>query len=228
MTNGRSEPEEMCPRPPLVVAIPNEPSLSETFIRAHIERLPTRVVPVSGWPVRIDGGRPVLSWPSRLAFKVWRTVSRSTTDSATRAYLKVLRKYRPCAVLAEYGPSGVGVLAACRLAGVPLVVHFHGYDASMREVLAEHAHTYPQLFDQAAAIVAVSEPMRRKLISLGAPPEKVHRNPCGVDCRAFVGGHPADAPARFIAVGRFTPKKAPELTLQAFSTVRRLYPAALL
>jgi colanic acid/amylovoran biosynthesis glycosyltransferase len=120
------------------------------------------------------------------------------------------------------------MLAACRQANVPLIVHFHGYDASMHEVLAANARTYPMLFQQAAAVVAVSEPMRRKLIALGAPPEKVHRNPCGVDCREFVGGHPAEAPARFIAVGRFTPKKAPDLTLRAFATVRHLCPEAML
>lgn len=212
----------------LVVAMPGEPALTETFIRAHIERIPATVVPVSGWPLRISGRRPVLSWPSRAAYKAWRIVSGSATDSVTRAYLKVFRSYRPCAVLAEYGLTGVGVLAACRTAQVPLVVHFHGYDASMHEVLAAHAQTYPALFDQAAAIVVVSEAMRRKLISLGAPPEKLHCNPCGVDCRQFVGGQPANAPPRFIAVGRFTEKKGPDLTLRAFATLRRLYPEAVL
>lgn len=211
----------------VVVVMPSEPVVSETFIQAHIERLPARVVPVSGWPPRI-GGRAVLSWPRRALYKVWRTVSGSATDSATRAYLKVFQRYRPCAVLAEYGTMGLVVLAACQKANVPLIVHFHGFDATMRAILAQNAETYPVLLRHAAAIIAVSAPMQRKLISLGAPPEKVHRNFCGVDCRDFVGGDPADAPASFIAVGRFTEKKAPDATLRAFATVRRLYPAAVL
>ena len=211
----------------IVVVMPSEPVVSETFIQAHIEHLPARVVPVSGWPPRI-GGRPVLSWPRRALYKVCRTVSGSATDSATRAYLKVFQRYRPCAVLAEYGTMGLAVLAACRQANVPLIVHFHGFDANMRAILAQNAETYPVLFRHAAAIIAVSAPMQRKLISLGAPPEKVHRNFCGVDCRDFVGGDPADAPPSFIAVGRFTAKKAPDATLRAFAKVRRLYPAAVL
>lgn len=228
MAGDRSVSGELHSRLPLVVvAMPNEPALTESFILAHIERLPAIVVPVSGWLPRV-GGRPILSWRSRAAYKIWRVVSGSETDSSTRGYLKVLRDYHPCGVLAEYGPMGVTVLAACRKANVPLIVHFHGHDATMHETLAENARTYPVLFEQAAAIVAVSEPMRRQLISLGAPPEKIHRNPYGVDCREFVGGQPANAPARFIAVGRFNPKKGPDLTLRAFATLRRLYPEAVL
>jgi len=212
----------------VVVVLPNEPTVSETFIRAHIERLPARVVSVSGWPPCI-GGRAVLSWPRRALYRVWRKVSGSATDSATRAYQKVFQRYRPSAVLAEYGTMGVTVLAACRQANVPLIVHFHGFDGSMHAVFAENAETYPVLFRQAAAIIAVSGPMQRKLISLGAPPEKVHRSfSLGADCRQFIGGDPANALASFIAVGRFTQKKAPDATLRAFAKVRRLYPAALL
>ena len=78
----------------------------------------------------------------------------------------------------------MGVLAgeACRRAAVPLIVHFHGYDASVYSVLEEHAKTYPVMFKQAAAVIAVSRSMQKKLISLGASPAKVHYNPYGVDC----------------------------------------------
>jgi len=123
---------------------------------------------------------------------------------------------------------GVNVLPACRIANIPLIVHFHGYDAYLRSVLAENVDTYPVLFRQAAAIVAVSRAMQQKLIALGAPPETVHYNPYGVDCREFTGAAPADAPPRFIAVGRFTAKKSPDLTLRAFAEVRRVHPAVVL
>jgi glycosyltransferase involved in cell wall biosynthesis len=155
-------------------------------------------------------------------------ISRSGPDSATRAYLKVFRQYRPFAVLAEYGVMGVNVMKACETASIPLIVHFHGFDASMHEVTAQNAETYPVLFRTAAAIVAVSRPMQQKLVSLGAPPEKVHRAFCGVDCREFHGGDPAKAPASFIAVGRFTAKKGPDLTLRAFAKVHRAHPEAVL
>ena len=36
------------------------------------------------------------------------------------------------------GTNGVRVMEACATAGIPLVVHFHGYDASARHVLEEN------------------------------------------------------------------------------------------
>jgi glycosyltransferase involved in cell wall biosynthesis len=185
------------------------------------------VVLAYGSPPRV-ARRDVLSWPRRALYKGWRIFSGQEMDSVTLAYEEVFRRYRPCAVLAEYGTAGVAVMAACRRAGIPLIVHFHGYDASMHDVLIEHADTYPQLFQQAMAIVVVSRAMERKLTALGASPGKLCYNPCGVDCGEFAGADPARAPATFLAVGRFTPKKAPHLTLEAFAKVRRLIPTAAL
>jgi glycosyltransferase involved in cell wall biosynthesis len=70
--------------------------------------------------------------------------------------------------------------------------------------------------------------MRARLIALGAPDHKVHFNPCGVDCSQFADADPAAADAAFLAVGRFTPKKAPQVTLEAFASVWRHVPAATL
>jgi glycosyltransferase involved in cell wall biosynthesis len=211
----------------IVVVAPNPPSVSETFIQAHIDRLPAQVVLAYGSPPRVER-RAVLSRTRRALYKAWRIVSGTETDSDTLAYEKVFRRYRPRAVLAEYGTAGVGVMAACRRTGIPLIVHFHGYDASMRKVLIEHAATYPLLFQQVSAIVVVSRAMEQKLTALGAEEGKLRYNPYGVDCREFAGADPAQAPTTFVAVGRLTPKKAPHLTLEAFAKVRRVIPAAVL
>src|SRR5215470_12907620 len=133
--------------PRIVLVTPHAPP--ETFVQAHIDRLPAEVVLVHGWPPRMEG-REIVSWPQRALHKAWRVMSRTEVDGATAAYEKVFRRYRPRAVLAEYGTAGVLVAAACRRAGVPLIVHFHGFDASIRDVLTSNADTYPRLFHQAA------------------------------------------------------------------------------
>jgi glycosyltransferase involved in cell wall biosynthesis len=107
-----------------------------------------------------------------------------------------------------------------------LIVHFHGYDASVNSVLAEHKETYPRMFKIASAIIAVSRAMQRKLIALGAPEEKVHYNPYGVDCAQFSGADPEAAPPVFLAVGRFTEKKAPQITVSAFAGILESCPEA--
>jgi glycosyltransferase involved in cell wall biosynthesis len=115
-------------------------------------------------------------------------------------------------------------MRACRRMNLPLIVHFHGFDASVRTVLHEYGRQYAAMFEQAASIIAVSSPMRRRLIALGAPPDKVQYNPCGVDCDEFNGAAPSRVPPVFVCVGRFVEKKAPQLTLAAFAEVYGIDP----
>jgi glycosyltransferase involved in cell wall biosynthesis len=205
---------------------PYMPTVSETFIRGHIEQLPAKVVLVHSWPPSI-GNRPVLSSPVRIAYKVRRRFSGAGAEPETTAgYIAAFRRSGAEAVLAEYGDSGVAAMEACRRLQIPLIVHFHGYDASVHDVLKENAETYPAMFKVAAAIIAVSRAMERKLITLGASPEKVHYNPYGINCDNFSGADPSSAEPVFLAVGRFVEKKAPQLTIRAFANVLQIMPEA--
>lgn len=212
--------------PRLLIVLPEEPSPTETFLRAHIERLPFEVTVVSGGAPAI-AGKCLLSQAG--AARAWRKGLRilrgqGWTAEQTKAYGLAIRRHRPDVVLAEYGEVGVAVHEACRRAGVPLVVHFHGYDASMFEVLQRLDSAYRSLFRDAAAVIAVSQAMCRQLLSIGANPDRLHLNPCGVDCDRFGGADPERSAPIFLAVGRFTPKKAPDLTIQAFAKVHRTRP----
>lgn len=218
--------------PRLCVIQPNDGVYSESFIRAHVEKLPATVRALyGGWfPERRDDGRPFLPPPLGLARRnlarlpaALRLPLRLFTDMALAIYL---RRGRFAAVLAEYGPTGAEVAAACRRAGVPLVVHFHGMDAYQRPTLAAFAPGYQRLFAEAAAIVVVSRAMERQLLALGAPPERLHYLPYGVDTSRFTPGDPAAAPPHFLAVGRMIEKKGPHLTLLAFARVAAACPGA--
>jgi colanic acid/amylovoran biosynthesis glycosyltransferase len=213
-------------RPRLLVVLPDEPSPSETFLRAHIEQLPFEVSVVAGRPPALHG-QPLLSQalPARAWRKGLRVLRGQGWDAeATAAYTEALRRCRPDVVLAEYGEVGVAVHPACQQAGVPLVVHYHGYDASMTEVLQRLGSSYRALFRDAAAVVAVSRAMREQLLRLGADPQRLHWNAYGVDCEQFAGADPLRAPPTFLAVGRLTAKKAPDLTLHAFACMHRTRP----
>jgi glycosyltransferase involved in cell wall biosynthesis len=203
--------------------------LSETFIRAHAERLPADVTVlhgVSSGLVRL-GDKPVLSQTAfrRAARALEGLLTLRPRNWHTTAALRaVFLRIHPHAVLAEYGTTGVHALKACRWAGVPLVVHFHGFDASKKSILRKHQAGYRRLFQEAAALVAVSRAMQQKLISLGARPEKVHYCPYGVEFRRFSGGRPSANPPVFLAVGRFVEKKSPDSTLRAFAETFRAHP----
>lgn len=217
----------MTTAPTVYMVVPGESDLSTTFIRAQMERLPATVIPVHGQIPALASG-PALA--TGLLPAAWRKMVRAIRrqpweEEVTQGYLAAFRA-RPAAVVAQYGPTGVRVLEACVRARLPLIVHFHGYDASVRSVLAEHVHGYARLFDAAAAIVGVSHDMCARLIAMGAPPDRVHYCPCGVDCADFTPGDPAGAPPVIVAAGRMVDKKAPHLTLLAFAEVLRQHPEA--
>lgn len=208
--------------PAVCVVSPRHDTYSETFVRAHIERLPTRVEVLYGGahPFRTANESPLLPAPPaplrlargalrRLAGLPWYCYEQ-------RALVRFLRGRSVGVVLAEFGPTGLSLMDACQEAGVPLVVHFHGFDAFKRETLQEVAGRYPRMFRAAAAAIAVSREMVDQLQSLGAPLSKIHYNPCGADTDLFRGADPGAAPPRFIAAGRFVDMKAPQLTLLAF------------
>jgi glycosyltransferase involved in cell wall biosynthesis len=212
-----------------VCVVKNGPlSYSETFIRQHVADLPTETLLMDDWPPWVRSGSPwARTLPGRACYRALRLLSpEGFGRRVTSAYAALFRRERIDAVLAEFGPTGVAVMDACRQMNLPLVVHFHGYDISVRQVLERYASAYRGMFRQAAGLVAVSRAMRGKLIALGAPPARVHLNPCGVDCELFGGARPAEAPPLVLAVARFVEVKGPQLTLAAFARVLREYPEA--
>ena len=217
--------------PVILIAAPEFGATTETFIKAHVQRLPAKVRLLHGSHLHLDEfNQPVLpKWRRRVRLlrRSWYAAQGLDEWQAhAKGIAWYLEKIQARAVLAEYGPTGVRLLEACKLTGLPLVVHFHGFDAYSREVLGQLHEPYLRLFEQAAAIIAVSNHMREQLIRLGAPGEKVHLIPYGVDLDQFGPCHPDLAPKHFLAVGRFVEKKAPHLTLVAFQRVLAACPDA--
>jgi len=231
--SSNTTPKEQGGRSSLRVCLmmPATAAYSETFIRAHVEHLPFETEVVVGEPVpdTLSSSRRTRPPLQRL----WQRLARRLTDTRIeeqlrRALAGHLRRRGTDVVLAEYGPTGAAVAPACAAAGVPLVIHFHGYDAYVDDVIGRLRDDYRGAFGVAAAVVAVSHDMERQLVSLGAPREKVHRIVYGVDPNRFRGANAAAAPARFVAVGRLIDKKAPHLTVAAFARVAERVPEATL
>jgi len=210
----------------LMLFAPNFKAVSETFIRGHINKLPFNVVPRYGikWGItNEDGGKiyPTLYWLGKFLERVSPKYDQYLFDNVLALHL---RRGNPRYVLAEFGVTGAWVVSACKLAKVPLFVIFHGFDASVYEVIEKHKEKYEEIFEYASGIVAVSKVMRDKLISMGAPAHKVHWTPCGVDPNHFTVGDVKNSQPVFVGVGRFVEKKAPYLTILAFKKALDVVP----
>lgn len=217
------------PRPVVCLASRRRLTLSETFVRDHLLRLPASMrwlVGPSEEPKRDRNDLPINSLASRAAAAALTEVGYPGQAMLARGLARYLRRERVQVVLAEFGPVATGFVDACAATGIPLVAHFHGYDAYKRSTLVDYGERYQRLFEVASAIVVVSRDMASQLQSLGAPPEKIFWNPCGVDTDAFVGADPASADPIFVSVGRFVEKKAPHNVLLAFQHAIRQRPDA--
>ena len=213
---------------------PNKGAYSETFIQSHIRYLPATVHVLYQLEMLThqgNGDKPLVPRPLRVVSRWFYKVHNSLKSSfipATGKELdglsafvltRFLKSKRIDAVLAEYGPTGVAVMEACRKAQIPLIIHFHGFDAHYKPVVEEYKSYYQKMFLYAGALIVVSRKMERELLRLGAPREKVHYNVYGVDTDLFREGNPDKNTPTFLAIGRFVDKKAPHLTLLAFRKV---------
>jgi glycosyltransferase involved in cell wall biosynthesis len=214
---------------------------SETFIRRHIEALaPGKTAallcggsaePFAHVPsVHLSNGREHEPYIARKVLglqSLMRTGSTLTVDkiSEERA-LSFLRKCGTQAILAEYGPIGCAVRRIALRAQIKLFVHFHGYDASSALRRRHNRREYIALFASAAGIIAPSNFIASRLQEAGCPASKLHVVPCGVDVEQFTPRSSGQQTKRFLAVGRFVPKKAPQVTIQAFKQTLTLHPDA--
>jgi glycosyltransferase involved in cell wall biosynthesis len=207
---------------------------SETFIKAHAERLPCPVRLLHGVPLPTlsDAGPLPRSPIYRMLHKsiqhhrIRRLLPFPSDAFLVHAVRRFLTTQRIGIVLAEYGVTGACLAPLLHQLGIPLVVHFHGFDAYKNSTLNAYQTQYQQMFATARAVIAVSHDMERQLLQLGAVPERLHYNPYGIDTTLFASTDAGKNPPLFIGVGRFVDKKAPHLTLLAFQQVVHACPQA--
>lgn len=205
---------------------------SETFIQQQIKglsRLCEVVTLHSGrMPAREESGRLIHSPGFWIVHTIIKALTGDRNDwFSNYGIQKFLKKQQVQLVLSNYGLSAVHMLPACRELKIPLIPHFHGYDATQKKVLAQYGDRYRELFAYAPAIIAVSKVMKVQLISIGAPAEKVKVIPYGIELNHFCPNPTAKAAfPLLLAVGRFTAKKAPQITIRAFHQILLEFPTA--
>lgn len=194
-----------------------------TFIRSHSEAL-DRYRPVYAGSHRVHG----LELPEDRAF----AANSGGITGKAREYLfrrfgmagrlaGQLRRFRPTLVHAHFGQSGPAGLAIAESLGVPLVVTFHGQDATISVEQSrrswrgrEFLRGRRRVMEQASLIIAVSDFIRDKLLEQGYPEARVvtHRN--GIDTSSFKPTSRNREPVA-VFVGRFVEKKGCEYLIRA-------------
>jgi glycosyltransferase involved in cell wall biosynthesis/SAM-dependent methyltransferase len=217
---------------PMVLVRCDEFKYSETFLEDHVNYLSRGLTTLHGLPFPrfLRGGRSIQTQAFEAELQSANAAGGQFPPAIWRSYTDGLASYLKASgarvALVETGLMGAFVYQACEQAGLPYVVHFHGVDATGRDILDQWGRHYERFFRSAAALIVVSKAMRTQLLRLGAPAERVMLAPYGVSVELPNLADPAQSPPRFLAVGRFVEKKAPQYTLQAFALVHEGLPAA--
>ncbi|HEY9195319.1 MAG TPA: glycosyltransferase [Mucilaginibacter sp.] len=214
----------------LCIIKPNKSAFSETFIQAHIDGLAgnKKVLYGGAFPLYDHEGKTLIR--SKLGLLNYliqkRIFKKKNIGVRTRALYNYLKANKIDAVFAEYGMVGASVTEACKMAGVPLIIHFHGADVYHRDTVAAYAELYQEAFRYASAFIAVSVDMAATLKEMGAPADKVFTASCGVDTAAFPLLDISASGKDFLFVGRFVEKKSPQSLVKAFKIVLEQHPDA--
>ncbi len=134
-----------------------------------------------------------------------------------------LAQVAPALIHAQFGRGGALVLPLASALRLPLVVTFHGGDATKDKHFRGHGRLgtifqrrRAQLVRQADLILCVSDFIRHRLIERGFPPAKLRTHHLGVQVPERLDRWPDPAARRLLFVGRFVDKKGlPDLIAAA-------------
>jgi glycosyltransferase involved in cell wall biosynthesis len=134
---------------------------------------------------------------------------------------------------AHFGPNGVYALPLSKAMNIPLVVTFHGFDATVRtreQFLhgglfgIRYLFGLPRLKQKASRVIAVSKFLESRLLCMGFSESAIKQHYIGVDLARFV---PIEADSRsldIVCVGRLTAAKGIEELIRAFSRISHRFP----
>jgi glycosyltransferase involved in cell wall biosynthesis len=165
---------------------------------------------------------------SRLQAARARLLGRTPTAVLARA----CREHGVRIVHAHFGQDAIPALDLARTLGVPLVVTFWGFDATMTDealtahggALAEYVQRRDEIFAEAALLIGVSRFITHELVLRGAPEDKLRVHHQGIPLRP--APDPGNGGAGVLFVGRHVEKKGLGDLLEAMSIVRAAVPDA--
>ena len=210
----------------IAMVSPSQDAYSESFIQTQKNGLQGNVFFYYGGnlPTHLEGYGKLYRRNNFLLNKLKKKIGLITFSPNELDFIYSLKEKKIQVVLAQYGTTANRIVKICKHLRIPLITHFHGYDASIASVI-KGCNIYHNVFAYSSYVIAVSNSMKKKLLQLGCPKEKLVYNTYGPQS-SFLEIQPQFSEDTFIALGRFVEKKAPYYTILAFSKVLIKFPKA--
>ncbi len=211
----------------IAIFTPSQNPYSETFIQAHKNYLKGKVFYYygEGQGIQLEGKGALCSLTKHrwliLQAKAFKWAKNKVRDTKV---LTSLKENKIDAILVEYGTHAHNIRSILKASQLPIIVHFHGYDASVYDAVSR-CNQYKEVFAVATKIIAVSTKMQQMLLAIGCPKHKLVYNVYGPQ-KEFESIQPKFTKQQLVAIGRFTDKKAPYYTIMAFKSIANKFPNA--
>ncbi|MEN8444605.1 MAG: glycosyltransferase [Cyanobacteria bacterium J06555_13] len=209
---------------------------SETFVKAQAEGLKT-FTPFFAGARRVEG----LALPSERTFVVnaggllgkGAEAVFKQTGWAPRLYDQV-RSHTPQLIHAHFGVCGTLALPMAKALNIPLVVTYHGFDASMTDEYARKDSMTTRVYlrrreplkQQATRFIAVSNFIKSRLVNQGFPEKNITVHYIGIDTDKFQPNPNVARTDTVLFVGRLVEKKGCEYLIRAMAQVQQQRPEA--
>jgi len=144
-------------------------------------------------------------------------------------FVRRLHQLNPVLLHAHFGPMGVRALPLARALNIPMIVTFHGYDATIPDELARRSRQYSHrvylkrrgiLKSRAALFIAVSKFVRDQLLRQGIPSDKITVHYIGIDIDLFRPDPIVPREQVVLFVGRLDRVKGCDYLIRAMARVQ--------
>jgi colanic acid/amylovoran biosynthesis glycosyltransferase len=127
----------------------------------------------------------------------------------------------------HFGPNGQRAVAWRDFGALlgPIITTFHGYDVNQLPQI-EGPYLYQRLFNEGELFTVGSEFMKKRIIALGAPEDRIVKLPMGIDLSRFrfterIKNH--DGELRLLTVARLVEVKGIEHAIRAVASLKEKY-----
>lgn len=143
-----------------------------------------------------------------------------------------LKQLDPALIHAQFGLSGALVMPLAQSLNIPLIVHFRGADATLKDQYARYSslnhwlylHRRNRLKQETSLFITVSHFLKEKLLEQGFPSNKVIAHYSGISLHDFSADPDIPRLPIVLFVGRLTEKKGCTYLLQAMGKIQAQLP----
>jgi len=171
----------------------------------------------------------VFSIPERsIILKIFDIISiRRTGLYPTRYFENIIKEKNVKLLHAHFGTEGYRYLKLKKNLNLPMITTFYGFDVCMIPKIPSWKKRYVQLFQEGDLFLAEGNNMKKELIKLGCPENKIIVQHLGVDLNIFnytPRTFPEDGNITILIAGSFREKKGIPYAIQAFAKVKKDHP----